>query len=350
MNLMHISLPDNTQHRLVYYLAMEEYVARNLDTLLPGQPSGEREAFFMWQVPPTVIFGRNQVIEAEVNIQYCQERGINLFRRKSGGGCVYADKGNIMLSYISDSTDVAFTFDRFLQNLALALRRIGLDAQRSGRNDVLVGGRKVSGNSFFLLPSSSIVHGTMLFDSDFSELQKAITPSAAKIQSKGVSSVRQRVTNVKAEIEALGDSGWKSLTDIESYKKYLLDFFCGGAEITLTPEQTAVIDGIEAEYLDPDFLWGRKHSFSTESKAELPGIGEITVQMDIEGETISSCRLSGDFFLLGESPDGELTARLRGCLNDLEHARKSLEGFELDKYVMGLTTELFLTLAYGNNK
>ena len=88
--MKHIVLPDNRPRRLVFYLAMEEYVARNLN---------EKECFFMWQVAPTVIFGRNQVLETEVNLPYCQANNIAIFRRKSGGGCVYSDMGNIMLSY-----------------------------------------------------------------------------------------------------------------------------------------------------------------------------------------------------------------------------------------------------------
>ena len=116
--MIHVLLPENSRKRLVFYLAMEEYLAHNIHKL-PENEKGVREAFFMWQVPPTVIFGRNQVMEAEVNMSYCNRHGVQLYRRKSGGGCVYADMGNIMLSYISDSTDVAFTFDKFLQRLAL---------------------------------------------------------------------------------------------------------------------------------------------------------------------------------------------------------------------------------------
>ena len=172
--MIHIVLPDDGQRLLVFYLAMEEYVPRILGQL-PG-PKGSHEAFFTWQVPPTVIFGRNQVMEAEINLEYCREHKVNLFRRKSGGGCVYADLGNIMISYITDSTDVAFNFDRYLQRLTLILRKAGLNAERSGRNDILVNGRKVSGNAFFHKPEASIVHGTMLYDSDFEALTSAITP------------------------------------------------------------------------------------------------------------------------------------------------------------------------------
>ena len=90
--MKYISLPDQHTRRLSFYLAMEEYVARHLS---------EPDCFFMWQVEPSVIFGRNQVMENEVNIDYCRANGIHIYRRKSGGGCVYADMDNVMLSLVT---------------------------------------------------------------------------------------------------------------------------------------------------------------------------------------------------------------------------------------------------------
>ena len=240
--------------RLVFYLAMEEYLSQHLEELVGHKtaPGAPMEAFFIWQVPPTVIFGRNQVMEAEVNLPYCRGRGIATWRRKSGGGCVYADWGNVMCSYVTDATDVAFTFDRYLRRVALTLRRLGLDADRSGRNDILVGGRKVSGNAFFRKGDTSIIHGTMLFDSDFAELERAITPSTEKIASKGIASVRQRVTNVRAELEAVGHP-----MDLEAFKRFILADLCTD-EVVLTEADMAGIEAIEEDYLDPDFIRGSK--------------------------------------------------------------------------------------------
>lgn len=143
--MTYISVPEK-ERRLVFYLAMEEYVAAHLHTILADR--ADKEAFFMWQVSPTVIFGRNQVMEAEVNIPYCREHGVNLFRRKSGGGCVYSDKGNIMLSYITDTTDVAAAFEKYLDALSGYLSATGVNAYKSGRNDVMIDGKKVSAMPF----------------------------------------------------------------------------------------------------------------------------------------------------------------------------------------------------------
>ena len=181
--MKHIVLDDGKERSLVFYLAMEEYLARYT----------EDEAFFVWQVPPTVIIGRNQVMAAEVNLPYCRANGIRVFRRKSGGGCVYSDRGNLMVSCVMSGKDVPFLFENYIRRLALCLRRAGLEAEVSGRNDILVSGKKVSGNAFFSIHGRNVMHGTLLFDCNPEQLENALTPSGTKLQSKGVSSVRQRV-------------------------------------------------------------------------------------------------------------------------------------------------------------
>ena len=187
--MIYVTLPTaKCERRLTHYLATEEYVARHLD--------GD-EYFFMWQVPPTVIFGRNQLIENEVNLDYCRRHGISTYRRKSGGGCVYADMNNIMFSYITKDENVSLTFSKYITMVADMLRKLGVDATASGRNDIMIGGRKVSGNAFYHIPGRSIVHGTMLYDTDMQNMVGAITPSDEKLVSKGIQSVRQHITLLK---------------------------------------------------------------------------------------------------------------------------------------------------------
>jgi len=367
--MFQISLPDKEVNsgarifgeqgrRLVFYLAMEEYVASHLDEIPGGgdDRGGEKEAFFLWQVPPTVIFGRNQVMEAEVNMQYCKDNGVNLFRRKSGGGCVYSDWGNIMVSYITDRTDVAFTFDRYLQRLTAALCRLGLKAERSGRNDVLVDGKKVSGNAFFLMPGSSVVHGTMLFDSDFEALATAITPSRAKIKSKGVASVRQHVANLKEYIAASDDPAVARLADIQEFKRYLLSFFCKG-KIVLSEDQVREIEKIEATYLDPVFIEGRNSSFNLEFNGKIEGSGEFKLEMELDKDKISQVHLLGDYFVLDAASDGGaagldklLNDRLSGCVNSREAVTAALDGFDLGGYVLNLSTGNLIDLIYDKSK
>jgi len=225
--------------RLVFWLALEEWAVINA----PG-------SLFVWSVDPTVIFGRNQDMEAEVNVPYCREHSIQMYRRKSGGGCVYADGGNLMISYITSEPDVNRAFDAYLSSLASALKGMGLDAVRTEHNDVLVGGRKVSGNACYATSTGCIVHGTMLYDTDFTEMERAITPSKEKLDSKGIKSVRQRVANLK---EFGVDFSFDDL------RSRVVDYFCDDTQV-MTTAQLAEVFETEKTYLDENFIkYGRRN-------------------------------------------------------------------------------------------
>ena len=234
--MKHVILPDDIRRSLAFYLAMEEFVAREI----------EGEAFFVWRVEPTVIYGRNQVLENEVNLEYCREHGVDIVRRKSGGGCVYSDLGNIMVSYVSRRGDVSEVFDRYMTALTEALRALGVPAEKSGRNDILVEGRKVSGNAFHQLPDRSIVHGTLLYSTDLEALTEAIRPPVEKLQRHGVESVRQRVMNL-SEYVALMTEPDDALKSPEALVKYLVGYFSDG-EIHLDENDLGVIARSEATW------------------------------------------------------------------------------------------------------
>ena len=234
--MKHVILPDNVRRSLSFYLAMEEFVAREV----------EDEAFFVWRVEPTVIFGRNQVLENEVNLEYCREHCVDIVRRKSGGGCVYSDLGNIMVSYVSRRGDVSEVFDRYMTLLAESLRALGVPAEKSGRNDILVEGRKVSGNAFHQLPDRSIVHGTLLYSTDLEALTEAIRPPVEKLQRHGVESVRQRVMNL-SEYVALMTEPDDALKSPEALEEYLVRYFTDG-EIHLDENDLCVIARSEAAW------------------------------------------------------------------------------------------------------
>src|SRR5574344_1385893 len=158
-DMIHLKLPDDRVRRLTFYLAMEEYAAQ----FLP-------DSFFLWQVAPTVIFGRNQDMEAEVNTQFCTENGVQMYRRKSGGGCVYADYGNLMISCISSKGNVESQFGSFLDSVSEVLKEMGIEEVKSENKHILVGGRKVSGNAFHLMQRVGVVQGTLLYDMDFDQM------------------------------------------------------------------------------------------------------------------------------------------------------------------------------------
>ncbi len=222
---------------LSFYLAMEEWAARRMPAA---------GYFFMWQVMPSVIFGRNQVVENEVNTEYCRHNGIRMYRRKSGGGCVYADMSNVMLSYITPEDNVTETFASYLNMVSETLRTLGLDACPSGHNDIMLGDRKVSGNAIYHLPNRIIAHGTLLYDTDMENMLHAITPSHAKLSKHGVESVRQRICLLKDYTPL----------PLDEIKARIRRHLCGDNVYRLTDADIAEVREIEREYLDPDFVFG----------------------------------------------------------------------------------------------
>ena len=282
--MTHLTLPSDETRRLSFYLAMEEYAAARIISCpgspLPAPPLGEcpiaaaapndlkfsenealpqrgsgEGAFFLWQVRPTVIFGRHQDIESEVNLPYCRAHGIEFYRRKSGGGCVYADQSNVMMSYITRSDHVQTTFRKYMQRLVEMLRELGIGATSTEHNDILIGGRKVSGNAFYHMPGLSIVHGTMLFDTDMSHMLQAITPPRQKLTKHGVESVRQRITLLREH----------TTITIDEFKQFAVRKLCTNT-LQLTDDDVRNIETIEQEYLDPTFIWGKlpRHNEITE--------------------------------------------------------------------------------------
>lgn len=233
--MVYINLPEtHTNRRLSFYLAMEEYIARHV---------AEDDCFWMWQVEPSVIFGRNQLVESEVNVDYCREHDIAIYRRKSGGGCVYADRDNLMLSYVSLGDQVGLAFNRFVQMVLLVLRRMGVEAVGTSRNDVLIGDRKVCGTACYQVEGHSIVHSTLLYDTNMEHMTQAITPGPEKLQKKGIQSVRQRITLLKDHT---------TLT-LDEVKRLIRTTLCTDARMLTAAELTA-IEQLEEEYLKNEFI------------------------------------------------------------------------------------------------
>lgn len=317
MNMVYVSLPDDSQHRLSFYLAMEEYVARSID---------RDDCFFMWQVEPSVIFGRNQLIDTEVNVDYCRQHGIQTFRRKSGGGCVYADMNNVMFSYITKDEKVSFTFNRYINMVVMVLQRLGVNARATGRNDVLIGDRKVSGNAFYHIPGRSIVHGTMLYDTDMQNMVGAITPSNVKLTSKGIQSVRQRIALLKDYVDI----------SLEDFKQFVRHNLCD-EKISLTPSDVEGIREIEKEYLSREFIYGNNPKCTLLRKGRIEGVGDMEVRLELKNNIIKNLTMHGDFFVTGDI-GRNIVERLHDVALEEEELRKALPD-DLDQVIMNLTKD-----------
>lgn len=284
--MLYIALPDQQTRRLSFYLAMEEYVARHVKA---------DDCFFMWQVEPSVIFGRNQLIENEVNLEFCRKHHIQTYRRKSGGGCVYADMNNVMFSYITTEEQVGFTFNRYINMIVLMLQKLGVDASPSGRNDVMIGNRKVSGNAFYKIPGHSIVHGTMLYDTDLLNMTGAITPPDTKLMSKGVKSIHQHVDFLKNYINL----------SLPEFKDFVHKQFCD-EDYMLSEEDIRQIEEIEKEYLSDEFIYGKNPRYTIVKKRRIEGVGEFEARIEVKNGIIKSVNLMGDYFLIGDLDKGLL--------------------------------------------
>lgn len=236
--MKYVLLPDDRQRTLAFYLSMEEYVARHSEL---------GDCFFMWQVTPSVIFGRHQDILAEVNIDYCRDHHINIYRRKSGGGCVYADLGNVMLSFMTSDDHVSETFARYLSAVTGVLEQMGIAATTTQNNDIMIDGRKVSGNAYYQLPGRSVVHGTLLYDTQMENMVRSITPPEEKLIRHGVQSVRQRICLLKDHTDL-------SLDEVKAFfRSHLTD-----GDITLTEEAIHEIEEEERKLLAPEWIYGHQ--------------------------------------------------------------------------------------------
>lgn len=339
--MIYAELPQSTgpvARPLPFYLAMEEHLARNYR---------QGEFFFIWQVEPTVIFGRCQNPFAEVNLEYCRENGIHTYRRKSGGGCVYADMNNLMFSHITSSDEVTTTFSRYCRMIASTLRKLGLDASATGRNDVLIGDRKVSGNAFYHLHGRSIVHGTMLFDADPTVMAAAITPSEAKLRAKGVASVKSHITTIHDHLPNL---------TIDDFRSFCRENLCDST-MTMTPADLAEISRIAREYFTDDWIWGRFGNDPADARDNsgchasrrhrIDGVGEFALSVALTPPpapgippVIRKINLQGDFFLLSDL-DESLLDPLIGVEFTYDAILDRLRQLNPSEVIAGLTPESF---------
>lgn len=326
--MKYILLPKpDTIHQLPFYFAIEEYVARHYT---------DDDYFMGWRVNPTVMLGRNQLIDNEVNTDYCKEHKIDIFRRKSGGGCIYADKGCIQFSYISRAVNANEAFAAYMQRMADLLKGLKIDAQLSGRNDILIDGTKVSGCAFYQLSNRSVLHNSLLFDTQLDHLSNALTPAKEKLQSKGVASVRQRVTNVATYTQI----------DILAFMDYVRQEMCGTEVLKLTEEDMKEVAEIEKELASDDFVYGKNPKYSLIRKHRFEGVGTLEAHIELKNNIIGSINMVGDYFLLGDI-DHDFLSLLKGCEFTREAVEERLEDLDLSTIIRGLKQRQFLRLLFG---
>ena len=275
-----VRFPESAAHRTAtFYLAAEEYVAQHLP---------EDNYVFSWILPPTVVMGRHQIAHQEFDLDYCAAEGIDIVRRKSGGGAIFADDRNIMWSLVTGSGDVESVFRAYAEAVAAALTAVGAPASATGRNDiVLENGGKVCGNAFYHFPNRNIVHGTMLYDTNMEAMQRALRPAPEKLKAKGVQSVRSRIGLIKEYVSY----GTAQL-------RLKLNALLTNRSVALNEQDVQAIEEIEKTYRDPAYLFGHIQSADESICGRIEGCGTIELYFTLTGSTISKVLLKGDYFEL----------------------------------------------------
>lgn len=313
-------------------LALEEYALRKL--------TGDEDFLLFYINAPSIIIGKNQNTAEEVNTTYVEENGIHVVRRLSGGGAVYHDLGNLNFSFITKDDGKSFhNFRKFTEPVVEALRRLGVEAELSGRNDLQVGERKISGNAQFATKGRMFSHGTLLFNSEVDSIVSALKPNPAKFESKATKSVRSRVANITEFLQ-------EPMT-MKQFRSFLLESIFGGKNIPtypLTEADLAAVDQLaEERYRSWDWNYGRSPAFNVRQVKRLPA-GTFDVRLDVKDGVIAEASVFGDFFGTGEVSD--VTSRLAGVRYNAADVAAALADVDLTVYFGPVDREEWLALLF----
>ena len=296
---------------------------------------------------PSIIVGRNQNTIEEVNQAYVEEKGIRVVRRMSGGGAVYHDRGNFSFCFIKDDDGSFRDFASFTQPVIEALHKMGAKgAELKGRNDLLIDDKKFSGNAMYAKNGRMTAHGTILFDADLDEVTKALKPRKEKFESKGIKSVRSRVTNIKPYVSP----EYQKLTTEEFRDLLLLEIFGVESrdqvkEFKLTEADWAKVREIQAErFGNWEWNYGQSPAFAIQMSQKFP-FGFVDFRFNVEQGVIKEVKVYGDFFGLGDISDVE--EALVGVRFEREAVKQVFENLDFNKYFGRVTSEEILALIFG---
>lgn len=304
-----------------FNMAVEEYIIENFDS--------KYDYFILWQNTPSVLIGKNQNTLAEVNMDYVKKNDIKIVRRLSGGGAIYEDMGNVNFTYIVDyRKEYVNSMKRFAGAIIKALKMIGIEAEFSGRNDILVDGKKISGNAQYVTKDRILHHGTLLFNSDLSVMPKVLNVKPSKISSKGIKSVRSRVTNIKDHLNN------KDMT-LDQFKELIIRNISDVEnkpirEYKFTKQDLDTIKRLRDEkYSTWEWNFGKSPKFSIQNSQRFDG-GELGVSLDVRKGTIKNIEFFGDFMSMKDIKDIEDS--LKGIQYRKRDIKQVLSRYDLREY------------------
>jgi lipoate-protein ligase A len=314
----------NARTRPAFNLALEEWFLRN----------ARQDIFMLWRNAPAVIVGRHQNTAAEIDPDFVRLRGIEVVRRITGGGAVFHDLGNVNFSFvILGHSGRGLDFRRFTAPVQEALRGMGADCSFDGRNDLVIEGRKFSGNAQHVEGGRVLHHGTLLFDSHLEDLAGALRASPLKFQGKAVKSLPSRVTMLKNHLPHL---------DAESFMRLLMErmlrILSGTRRDTEKEEEAAAEELAKSKYERWDWNFGVSPAYAFARRARVEA-GTFDVRLDVREGVIRAACIRGDFFAL--RPIEELEELVRGCRHERDALLEHLSAVELGGYIQGLEARGF---------
>ncbi|TVP85402.1 MAG: lipoate--protein ligase [Alkalicoccus sp.] len=314
-------------------LALEEYALKQL-------PADQTYLLF-YVNEPCIIIGKNQNTHQEINKKFVEENGVKVVRRLSGGGAVYQDLGNLSFSFLTKDDGNSFSnYAKFTRPVIEALQELGVNAELSGRNDIQVGERKISGNAQYSTKGKMFSHGTLLVDVKMENIVDSLNVNEEKIRSKGIKSVRARVANINELIE-------KDI-DVEELKQIILSYIFKEGDIPVkrfTPEEWKEIEELaEERYKNWEWNYGRSPKFDLQRSKRFEGAGTIDVRLNVSKGKITESKIFGDFFGVGDVK--EIEQRLTGTRYEKNAIHRALEDIDPSYYFGPVEKESLVELIY----
>ncbi|MFD3155777.1 lipoate--protein ligase [Haloimpatiens sp. FM7330] len=315
----------NNSYDPYHNLALEEYIFKGI---------GQREDFIiLWQNQPTVLVGVHQNTIEEINLEYVKKNNINIVRRSTGGGTVYQDLGNLNFSFITSyDENNLIDFKRYTIPVIKALDKLGINTKLSGRNDLTIDNKKFSGNAQSLCKGRILHHGTLLFNSDLEVLSKVLKVEKDKIQSKGIKSVKSRVTNISDYLH-------KDI-DINKFKEFLLENLFEEEDLQeycLTEKDIKSIKDLkENKYMTWEWNYGKSPKFNLKNSKRFTN-GKVEILLNVNKGVIKNCKIYGDFLALTNV--NTLEQKIIGLKYQEEELIKLLNSVNLKKYFGNISAQ-----------
>ena len=324
---------DSKSNSPYFNLALEEHILKNKEI--------KEDIVFLWQNTPTIVVGNNQNTIEEINLPFVKEKGIEVVRRLSGGGAVYQDLGNLNFTFIKNLENTSNSdIKKFALPVVEALNKLGVPAQLTGRNDISVEDKKISGNAQRLFKNKLLHHGTLLFDTDLEIMTKVLKVGIEKIESKGIKSVRSRVTNIKpyfkkhVTVEEFRESILKELFREEKVNHYFLN-----------EEDLKEINYlVEVKYNTWEWNFGYSPPYSIKNSRRFPA-GKIELFINVEKGIIKNCQIFGDFLSLYDI--SEIEKALQNKMYESKTVEEVLTGFNLKYYFGDIALPEIMTVFFG---